>query len=112
MNRLLFLAIVALACGAQTLDHPSRGVTDPGVVTTRQAITPAGVVSIFQGRAFGAAWTGKPGEVWVLNTTQLYRLDWANNRVISRTPHGGTPGNQSRITETPASPPPTPPASR
>ena len=34
---------------AQTVVQPSRGVTDPGVVTTRQAITPPGVQSVFDG---------------------------------------------------------------
>src|SRR5215510_10783430 len=85
----------AVICGAQTLEQPSRAVTDPGVVTTRQAITPAGVPSIFQGRVFGIAWAGTSGELWVLHASQLYRLDWSNNRVVSRTPHGGTPGNQA-----------------
>lgn len=95
MNRLLLGLAAAACCLAQTLEQPSRSVTDPGVVTTRQAITPAGVSSIFQGRVYGVVWAGDTGDLWVLNATAVYRLDWKNNRVVVRLPHGGTPGNQS-----------------
>src|SRR5262245_7842403 len=102
MNRLPLLAIGALAiwrCGAQTVERPVRSVTDPGVVTTRQAITPAGVPSVFQGRVYGVAWAGDSGDLWVLHASQVYRLDWQNNRVIALMAHGGTPGNQSLLTD-------------
>ena len=72
-----------------------RSVTDPGVITTRQAITPAGVPSVFQGRVYGVAWAGNSGELWVLHASQLYRLDWKNNRVVTSFALGGTPGNQA-----------------
>lgn len=91
--------MTALYCGAQTLDQPVRSVTDPGVVTTRQAITPAGVPSVFQGRVYGLAWAGDSGELWVLHATELYRLDWKNNRVVAHFPLGGTPGNASIATD-------------
>ena len=95
MNRIL-LALAAAAVGAaQTLEQPNRSVSDPGIVTTRQAITPAGVPSVFQGRVYGVAWAGDSGELWVLHATEVYRLDWRNNRVVARTAHGGTPGNQA-----------------
>ena len=94
-NRLLLLTATALCCAAQTVEQPSRSVTDPGIVTTRQAITPAGVPSVFQGRVFGVAWAGDSGDLWVLHATEVYRLDWKNNRVVARTPHTGTPGNQA-----------------
>src|SRR5262249_26382713 len=85
--------LLAVSLHAQTPDQPTRAVTDPGVVTTRQGITPAGVSSIFQGRVYGVAWAGE--ELWVLHASALYGLDWKNNRVIARMPHEGTPGNQS-----------------
>ncbi|MEY3284415.1 MAG: hypothetical protein RIR86_2428, partial [Acidobacteriota bacterium] len=44
---------ISLKVQAQTVDQPARAVTDPGVVTTRQNITPAGVQSIFDGRVYG-----------------------------------------------------------
>jgi YVTN family beta-propeller protein len=65
------------------------------VVTTRQAITPAGVPSIFQGRVYGVAWAGDSGDLWVLHASQVYRLDWKNNNVVARIAHAGTPGNQA-----------------
>jgi YVTN family beta-propeller protein len=74
-------------------------VTDPGVITTRQAITPAGVPSVFQGRVYGVAWAGETGELWVLHATDVYRLDWKNNRVVARIPHGGVPGNQAIVAD-------------
>jgi YVTN family beta-propeller protein len=78
---------------AQTVQAPVRAVRDPGVVTTRQAIAPAGVSSVFQGRVYGASWSGD--ELWVLHASQLYRLDWRSNKVIANLPHGGAPGPQA-----------------
>src|SRR5450432_99802 len=95
MNRILIALAAAAVGAAQTLEQPNRSVSDPGVVTTRQAITPAGVPSVFQGRVYGVAWAGDSGELWVLHATEVYRLDWKNNRVVARTAHGGTPGNQA-----------------
>ena len=53
-------AVLLAAAGLAVVDarrsrsiSRSRGVTDPGVVTTRQAITPAGVQSVFDGRVYG-----------------------------------------------------------
>jgi YVTN family beta-propeller protein len=97
VTRCALLISIALPCFAQTVEQPSRAITDPGVVTTRQAITPAGVPSIFQGRVYGVAWAGKSGDLWVLHSSNVYRLDWKNNRVVSRVSHGGVPGNQSIV---------------
>lgn len=100
MSRYLFFSILtATAVFTQTPDRPVRVVTDPGVVTTRQSITPAGVTSVFQGRLYGVAWTPEANELWLLHTTQVYRLDWRNNRVLSQVAHGGTPGNQSIVAD-------------
>ena len=96
MHRITFALLVGAGLSvAQTVEQPVRAVSDPGIVTTRQAITPAGVPSVFQGRVFGIAWAGSSGDLWVLHASQVYRLDWKNNRVVARVPHGGTPGNQS-----------------
>src|ERR1051326_5264289 len=99
MKRIPLLAMAACCCGAQTVQQPVRAVTDPGVVTTRQAITPAGTPSVFQGRVYGVSWAGNSGDLWVLHASQVYRLDWHNNRVVSQIPHAGTPGNQSITTD-------------
>ena len=50
-----WLLLIAPFANGQTLDTPRRAVTDPGVVTTRQSITPAGVPMVFDGRVFGVA---------------------------------------------------------
>jgi hypothetical protein len=55
------LLITALAA-AQTAETPVRAVTDSGVVTTRQAITPAGTQAVFQGRVYGLAFGTSSGE--------------------------------------------------
>ncbi len=87
-----FILVVSLA--AQTVERPVRAVTDPGVVTTRQSITPAGVPSIFEGRVYGIAFGSSSSELWVLTTSQVYRIDWRENRVIERHSLGGGPGLQ------------------
>jgi len=87
----------------QDLGKPSRSVTDPGVVTTRQAITPAGVQSVFEGRVYGLTFGGKPTEVAVMTYDQktgiglVSRIDWMSNRVLEQVSIGGTPGLQGLI---------------
>src|SRR5689334_16855732 len=88
------LAAAVLNLSAQMPTAPVRAVTDPGVVTTRQAITPAGVQSIFTGRVQGLAFGATADELFVLNTATVYRLDWRNNRVLAKIPTGGTGGHQ------------------
>jgi len=88
----LFLAALLV----QTLDRPVRAVPDPGVVTTRQQITPAGVPSIFQGRVYGVQFGAHDHELWVLHASHVWQLDWRENRVLSQAPHGAAmPGLQS-----------------
>lgn len=77
------------------VDRPVRAVSDPGVVTTRQTITPAGVPTVFQGRVYGVAFGPDASELWVLNANHVYRLDWRQNKVLGRVVHGGAPGLQS-----------------
>ncbi|MFM1976227.1 MAG: hypothetical protein RL145_1073 [Pseudomonadota bacterium] len=67
---------------AQTINRPVRSVEDPGVITTRQNITPAGAQTVFKGRVQGAVF-GKEGALWVLSRTHLYQLDWLQNKAIS-----------------------------
>ncbi|MBC7928044.1 MAG: YncE family protein, partial [Bryobacteraceae bacterium] len=96
MRTAAVLLVITTGCVAQTLSQPSRAVSDPGVVTTRQSITPAGAVSVFQGRVYGLGWAGNSGEeLVVLHASDVYRMDWRNNRVKERVAHGGSPGNQS-----------------
>jgi YVTN family beta-propeller protein len=92
--------LVEIPVRAQTSERPVRSVTDPGVITTRQMITPAGVQTVFEGRVYGVAFGASPSEVWVLNArqrntqAQVFRLDWATNQVLSRVPLNENPGLQ------------------
>ena len=67
---------------AQMPDAPLRGVSDPGVVTTRQAITPAGVQTVFRGFVHRVGF-GPTNDLWVHTAGALYRLDWKDNRVLA-----------------------------
>ena len=91
--KILLLLLCALSAAAQ--ETLPRNVTDPGVVTTRQAITPAGVPTVFTGRVYGVAFGATSSEIWVLNASEVYRLDWKSNKVLSSVTLGGTPGLQS-----------------
>ncbi|MDO8794495.1 MAG: alkaline phosphatase family protein [Vicinamibacterales bacterium] len=99
----LAAVLAAAALGAQAPSAPSRAVTDPGVITTRQAITPAGVQSVFEGRVFGLAFGATTDELWVLTgRTQngrphVYRLDWARNQVRGDWELTGTPALQGLV---------------
>lgn len=76
---------------AQTVDRPVRAVSDPGVVTTRQAITPAGVQTVFDGRVHAAAF-GIDNTLWVLSRTHLYQFDWLENRLLQKFAINGIAG--------------------
>ena len=73
---------------------PVRNVTDPGVVVTRQATTPAGVQSVFEGRVYGVAFGTNPDEIWVLDARQVVGLNWRENRVVTSVRVEGKPGLQ------------------
>jgi DNA-binding beta-propeller fold protein YncE len=82
---------------------PERRVGDPGVVTTSQSITPAGVQSTFDGRVYGVAFGAEDDELWVLTgrtksgRPNLYHLDWLQNRVRSSWQLTGTPALQGLV---------------
>ncbi|MBL9199576.1 MAG: bifunctional YncE family protein/alkaline phosphatase family protein [Opitutaceae bacterium] len=73
-----------------------RNVADPGVVVTRQAITPAGVQSVFDTRVYAVAFGTQPGEVWALGATRLICLDWRANRVVRSFSLGAAPAARVR----------------
>jgi YVTN family beta-propeller protein len=87
------LAVTATAppLMAQTTDRPLRAVSDPGVVTTRQAITPAGVQTVFDGKVHAAAF-GSGNTLWVLSRTHLYQFDWLENRALAKFAINGIAG--------------------
>lgn len=71
-----------------------RAVTDPGVITTRQTITPAGVPTVFDGRVYGVAFGEDSSTIWVANATKLFEFDWRQNRSLEAIALTGTPGLQ------------------
>jgi YVTN family beta-propeller protein len=87
---LRYLFVTFAIATAQT-----RSVPDPGVITTRQAITPAGTPTVFDGRVYGVAFGESASELWVSNASKLYRLDWNANRVIESIAMPGAPGLQA-----------------
>jgi hypothetical protein len=85
--------LLPVALFAQTT-APVRSVPDPGVVTTRQAITPAGVPAVFSGRVTGVDFGGSASEIWVLGNGFVSRLDWRQNRALQHSAVAGQPGLQ------------------
>jgi DNA-binding beta-propeller fold protein YncE len=84
LKYVLFIPILAVA--------QDRKVSDPGVITTRQAITPAGVQSVFNGRVYGVAFGKTPNELWVLHKGEITFLDWRANKVLAHIPFEGSAG--------------------
>ncbi len=101
--RFVILFMFVFGLQAQDLPKPSRSVTDPGVITTRQAITPAGVQSVFEGRVYGLTFAGQATQVAVMTYDQktgtgfVSRIDWMSNRVVEQVSIGSTPGLQGLI---------------
>jgi YVTN family beta-propeller protein len=82
-----FTFFIAISLLAQ-----QRNVSDPGVITTRQAITPAGVQSVFEGRVYGVAFGKTAAEVWVLHSGEIELLDWKENKALARAKFAGAAG--------------------
>ena len=61
---------------------PMRNVVDPGVVTTRQAITPAGAQTVFDSSVYSVGFS-PDGSVWALNRNRLMLLDPLDNRILA-----------------------------
>ena len=86
-HTLLIQMLVAcqLLSSAQT---PLRSVSDPGVVTTRQTITPAGAQAIFAGRVHGVSFCGSEKEMTVAavenRSANVYRLSISSNKILAR----------------------------
>jgi YVTN family beta-propeller protein len=92
--------LASLGAAAQVdSDKPVRSVLDPGVITTRQAITPAGIQTVFQARVYGLAFGESPDVVYALTawrkSAQVFKLDWRTNRVLESTRSSAMPGMQS-----------------
>src|SRR5262245_3318731 len=87
---LVALVTIALCVDLLVAQQPLRNVTDPGVVTTRQNITPAGIQAVFAGRVHAVAFCGSDLAVAVFDSqplyvSTLYRLSVSLNQVIDAT---------------------------
>ena len=92
---LFFVFFSEVIATGQTIEQPLRAVPDPGVVTTRQAITPAGVQSVFSGRVYGVAFGSSGDVVFVaVNTGAIYQLNWRTNQLLKMVRGAARPGMQ------------------
>jgi DNA-binding beta-propeller fold protein YncE len=83
---ILFVTVLFQAFAQQ------RTVSDPGVITTRQAITPAGLQSVFNGRVYGVAFGKTSSELWVLHAREVSLVDWKANKVLAHIAFEGAAG--------------------
>ncbi len=100
-------AAVRKRAEASELETPVRQVADPGVITTNQTISPAGVQSVFESRVYGIAFGASSHNVYAATTSKrgalVYLLDWQSNKVVEKlTNANGNPGLEG-LTYDPAS---------
>lgn len=67
---------------------PVRHVPDPGVITTNQTITPAGIQSVFESRVYGITFGASSHDVYAITNAKsgalIYKLDWQSNKVLEK----------------------------
>ena len=95
---LKYILFVPVLCAAA---QDVRVVKDPGVITTRQAITPAGLQSVFNGRVYGVAFGKTSSEVWVLHAREITLLDWRANKALAHIHLRARPGWEASATTRP-----------
>src|SRR4051794_9500036 len=86
------MLLLALLLQAAAVPAPKRPISDPGIITTTQRITPAGVQSVFQGKVTGLRFGTENGELWVGVPGSVFRMAWSDNRVLARVPVSGRSG--------------------
>jgi DNA-binding beta-propeller fold protein YncE len=77
---------------SRTVQIPQRSVADPGIITTNQQITPAGIQSVFDGRVTGVHFGATAGELWVGVPGNAYQIMWSDNHIMKKVPLGGRTG--------------------
>lgn len=79
-------------------EAPVRTVLDPGVIPSRQTITPAGLQTVFENRVWGVAFGPSNDAVYALvgarRASLVYKLDWRSNRVLEKVRVEISPGIQ------------------
>jgi len=93
---LFVLGAGIISVSAQSNWKLARTVPDPGVITTRQAITPAGAQTVLDQRAHGVAFGTSSDVVYMAGGSgKLWKLDWRRNiadQVIQETRLPGMQG--------------------
>jgi len=69
---------------ASDLETPVRQVPDPGTITTRQTISPAGTQSVFESRVYAITFGNSSRELYAATAGVLYKLDWQSNKVLEK----------------------------
>jgi YVTN family beta-propeller protein len=85
-SRMRILTASLLLAATASAQSPARQVADPGIITTRQAIAPAGVQSVFAGRVHAVTFCGPDKVVVALSGTageEISVLSATENRVLS-----------------------------
>ncbi len=81
-------------CPGMLAQSPVATVNDPGIITTRQQVTPAGVQSIFKGRVFAVSFCDDDRVAVVVDVrghgNQVALLSVGRNRLIAETGPGGS----------------------
>jgi YVTN family beta-propeller protein len=77
---------------------PVRSVVDPGAIPTRQAITPAGIQMVFQGKVYGVTFGSSADTVYAVAAgsggSLVFQLDWRANKTVQIVRAGVAPGMQ------------------
>jgi hypothetical protein len=95
-GRLPFLLCVLSGIAfSQWPETPVRALTDPGVITTRQELSPAGVQAIVKGRVYGVAFGENSEEILLATNLAYFRFNWKSNKTLAHQDWNGTPGMQS-----------------
>lgn len=87
----LFVVLAGSVIAQTGKEEPVRQVTDPGVVTTGQRVSPAGVQSVFPSRVYGVRFGKTADELHVLAANDVVHLNWKANAVRSRQSLAGLP---------------------
>jgi YVTN family beta-propeller protein len=95
--KLALAVLLCLSSAALAQETLPRSVSNPGVITTQQRVTPAGAQSVFDARVHGVAFGRSNNEVWVLSGLRVFRLSWSDNRVIERLTASGTAAPQGLV---------------
>jgi YVTN family beta-propeller protein len=89
------LAALALTSNAALAQQPlPRSVSNPGVITTQQRVTPAGAQMVFDTRVHDVAFGRSSDELWVLSGLRVFRVSWSDNRILERHVAPGSPAPQ------------------